>query len=418
MPELLLHYIWKKRIWAGFSQYTTDEKPIEIISIGQYNIHAGPDFSNAHIRINGQDWFGNVEIHVNASDWYKHHHHLDNAYDNTILHIVANPDKTVVNSRGEQIPQCQLQYPHNRDYLTELFQQGTIEYIPCHKQLIQEPSLLTENWKTHLLQKRLQAKYESITQLLTITQQSWAHAFYITLAHNFGFHTNGLPFEMLALQTPLSCLLKHRNSLFQITAILLGQSGLLNSTTLTTDEHSALWHEYCFLRKKFSLTPLLPSHWKKAKMRPQSAPEVRIRQFAHLLYQSEHIFAQLMDASTIKDMVDLLTLKYTDEEVYLRVQKPLPLGRKSIDILLINTVIPYKYAYTHSNIYETINYLQQIKKEDNTIIRQWTMLGQKIQNAADTQALIHLYQNYCQPHLCFHCHIGHQGFSYQQLELF
>ena len=89
MPEILLHYIWQKRIWAGFPQTTTDGKPVEIVSVGQYNIHAGPDFSNAHIRIDGQDWVGNIEIHVCASDWYKHRHHMDAAYDNTILHVVV-----------------------------------------------------------------------------------------------------------------------------------------------------------------------------------------------------------------------------------------------------------------------------------------------------------------------------------------
>ena len=77
MPEILLHYIWQKHLWAGFPQYTTDGKPVDVVSVGLYNIHAGPDFTNAHIRINGQDWIGNIEIHVHASDWYKHHHHTD-----------------------------------------------------------------------------------------------------------------------------------------------------------------------------------------------------------------------------------------------------------------------------------------------------------------------------------------------------
>jgi hypothetical protein len=238
------------------------------------------------------------------------------------------------------------------------------------------------------------------------------------LAHNFGFHTNGLPFEMLALQTPLSYLQKHRNSLFQITAILLGQSGLLEPGA--KNQEPGLWEEYAFLQKKFSLQPIDGSIWKKARMRPQGAPEVRIRQFAHLLYQSEHLFANLMEAQTIDEMVDTLSLKYSNDEVYARVERPLPLGRKSIEILLINTIIPYRYAYTHSQspIDTAIHWLESIKKEDNTIIRQWTMLGQGVKTAADTQALIHLYQNYCQPHLCFNCQIGQQVFAYKQLTLF
>lgn len=418
MPEILLHYIWQKHLWAGFPQYTTDGSPIEIVSVGQHNTHAGADFSHAHIRINGQDWVGNIEIHVHASDWYKHHHHTNPAYDSTILHVVAHADKDVINSRGERITQCELQYPHDKDYLGMLFSHVSLEDIPCGQQLLETPTLLTQGWKHILLEKRLECKRQAIQQLLHITQQSWAHAFYITLAHNFGFHTNGLPFEMLAIQTPLSCLQKHRNSLFQITAILLGQSGLLEQGA--SNQEPGLWEEYAFLQRKFSFQPMDGSLWKKARMRPQGAPEVRIRQFAHLLYQSEHLFANLMEAQTIDEMVDLLSLKYGNDELYARVERPLPLGRKSIEILLINTVIPYRYAYTHSQspISTAIHWLENIKKEDNTIIRQWAMLGQMVKSAADTQALIHLYQNYCQPHQCFNCQIGQQVFQYQQLKLF
>ena len=375
MPEILFHYIWQKRIWSGFPQTTTDGKSIEVVSVGEYNIHAGPDFNHAHIRIDGQDWVGNIEIHVHSADWYKHKHHTNMAYDNTILHVVAKADREVRNSQGELIPQCELKYPHQRDYLSELFQHGTLENIPCAQQLLQDPTLLTQDWKRLLLEKRLECKYQSIKQLLNITQQSWVHAFYITLAHNFGFHTNGMPFEALALGTPLSCLQKHRNSLFQLTAILLGQAGLLEPGA--RNQEQGLWEEYCFLQKKFSLTPIDASMWKKMRMRPQNTPEVRIRQFAHLIYQSEFLFAQLMEATTTDKMAKLLSLEYGDEEVYTRVQRPLPIGRSSIDILLINTVIPYKYAYAQSKrIEDAIEWLENIKKEDNTIIRQWTTLGQ------------------------------------------
>ena len=436
MPEILLHYIWQKRIWSGFPQTTTDGKSIEVVSVGEYNIHAGPDFNHAHIRIDGQDWVGNIEIHVHSSDWYKHRHHLDSAYNSTILHVVAQADKEVQNACGETVPQCELRYPHHIDYLSQMLQStewhASLAGKPdCGKQLSEDPALLSHEWKKTLLKKRLECKQQSIKQLLDITQQSWVHAFYITLAHNFGFHTNGMPFEALALATPLSCLQKHRNSLFQLTAILLGQAGLLeprarnkeqgarNKEQGARSQEQGLWEEYCFLQKKFSLTPIDGQMWKKARMRPQGAPEVRIRQFAHLIYQSEFLFAQLMEAQTTEKMVELLSLQYGDEEVYTRVQRPLPLGKSSIDILLINTVIPYKYAYMQNRqVDAAIQWLNAIKKEDNTIVRQWAMLGQTIRTAADTQALIHLYQNYCQPHLCFNCHVGYQVFAHKQLTLF
>lgn len=421
MPEILLHYIWQHRLWAGFAQQTTDGREVEIISVGQHNRDAGPDFTNVHLRIGGQDWFGNVELHIHASDWYKHRHQTDKAYDNIILHVVCDADKKVYNSRGDAIAQCELRYPQNVDYLSQILQPATqmdsaFGSIECSRQLLSDPTLLSEGWRKALLNKRLKCKHLSIKQLLTITQQSWTHAFYITLAHNFGFHTNGIPFETLALQTPLSCLQKHRNSLFQITAILLGQSGLLTSDTATDAESQALLSEYQFLSKKFSLTPMDAKLWKHARLRPQNFPEVRIRQFAQLLYQSEFLFADLMEETDISRLQSLLQLRTPPAVAPPRIAPAAPLGSKSVDILLINTVIPYKYAYalaredTHGAA-QALQLLQHIAPEDNTIIRQWKLLGQSIRNAADTQALIHLFQNYCQPHRCIHCEVGHLVFE-------
>jgi hypothetical protein len=425
MPEILLHYIWQKHIWSGFTQRTTDGQVIEIISTGQYNTHAGPDFCNAHIRIGEQDWFGNIEIHIHASDWYKHHHHTDPAYDNTILHIVCQADKETCNTRGEKIPQCELQYPHHQDYMTQWMEFAQQMHTPAHliecsHQLRVDPSLITQGWKTALLLKRLECKRQSIQNILAITQQSWMHAFYISLAHNFGFHTNGVPFETLAIQTPLSCLQKHRDNLFQVTAILLGQSGLLNEATAIESEHKALWQEYKFLSKKFSLTPMNAVMWKKARMRPQNAPEVRIRQFAQLIHQSEFLFASLMQAQNIDTMIKILQPKDIASPKTISVP---PLGRKSIEILLINTILPYQYAYAKAHYkmqidMDIVKKMEQIPAEDNSIIRQWKILGQTILSAADTQALLHLFQNYCQPHQCFNCQVGSQIFTHKQLSLF
>ena len=81
------------------------------------------------------------------------------------------------------------------------------------------------------------------------------------------------------------------------------------------------------------------------------------------------------------------------------------MGKSSIDILLINTVIPYKYAYAlyrndQKQAEEVMGLMEKIAPENNTIVRQWRVLGQEVKNAADTQALLHLYQNYCQHHEC------------------
>lgn len=411
MPEIVLHYIWERCLWAGFDQQTTEGKPVEILSVGEHNRDAGPDYSHARIRIDGKEWVGNIEIHVCSSEWFKHRHHLNKAYDNIILHVVRTADKPIYNSRGELIPQCELNYPSDQDYLSALFESAqlmdsAVGRIGCAEQLLREPRLLTEGWRKTLLYKRLECKRASIGRLLEITKGSWEHALYISLARNFGFHTNSLPFEQLAINTPLSCLQKHRNSLFQLTAILLGQSGFIS------DKEPELQKEYAFLRTKFGLTPLDASVWKHARMRPQNSPELRIRQFAQLLHQSDNLLSKILDSNELKGLVKLFEL---DKESNVP-----QLGRTSIDILLINTVLPYKYAYAkHLNKdLDVLELMEKIPAENNTIIRQWRVLGQTIKNAADTQALLHLYHNYCQHHECINCEVGYQIFQDRQLKLF
>lgn len=181
----------------------------------------------------------------------------------------------------------------------------------------------------------------------------------------------------------------------------MGQAGLITEP--------AMQKEYDFLRTKFSLTPMDGSIWKHARMRPQNSPELRIEQFALLLYQSENLLSKILDTNDLKELYPLFEVD--------------KMGRSSIDILLINTVIPYKYAYAlHRNntaqAEAAMSLMESIPAENNTIIRQWRVLGQQIKNAADTQALLHLYQNYCQHHECINCEVGYHIFQDRQLKLF
>ena len=415
MPEIVLHYIWEHCLWAGFEQRTTDGRSVEILSVGEHNRDAGPDYSHARVRIDGKEWVGNIELHVCATDWVKHRHHLDKAYDSVILHVVRTADKPVYNSRGELVPQCELQYPSDQDYLSRLFESAqqmdsAFMRIGCAEQLVRDPAMLSEGWRRTLLRKRLECKRASIERLLEITKGSWEHALYISLARNFGFHTNSLPFEQLAINTPLSYLQKHRNNLFQLTALLMGQAGGLEPNSFChADDREALAKEYAFLRIKFGLSPMDGSIWKHARLRPQNSPELRIRQFAQLLYQSESLLSKILDKQDLNELEKLFVVD--------------KIGKASIDILLINTVIPYKYAYARyrnnaQQAEEALALMERIAPENNTIIRQWRILGQEVKNAADSQALLHLYQNYCQHHECINCEVGYQIFQDKQLRLF
>ena len=400
MPELLLHYIWLKGLANAYEQVSTDGRRIEILYPGKHNLDAGPDFSLARIRIYDEDgvgymdYVGNVEIHLESSDWYRHHHEKDAAYDSIILHVVRTADKDIYNSKGEPIRQLVLRYPSELDYVQSYLSEArtmdsAFHTHSCSGRLLADPTLLTQQWKRIMLLRHLKCRKESIDRLLNATRNDWRKAFYISLAHYFGFHTNGIPFESLAHQTPLPVLLKHRNSLFQLTAILLGQSGLMSAETVQSEDERKLWNEYLFLRQKFSLEPINPILWKKGRMRPANSPVVRIRQFADLIYRNESLLTYLMETTDIQAMRAPF--------------QAVGIGRDAADVLLINVVVPFLYAQQKKEA--ALHLLESLPSENNRIIRQWRTLGQEVRTAADSQALIHLYLTCCENHACMDCSV-------------
>jgi len=419
MPERLLHYIWLQRLWETMPQHTTDGKALEIIDPGEHNMDAGPDFLGAKIRIDGMLWVGNVEIHVYASDWKRHQHDTDPAYDSVILHIVKQADKPAFNTRGEEIPTCELKYPHDQVKLEQIL---IDRLAACSDYLREQPKLVRQQWREFLLKERLQKKAEVIQQLLNLSHNDWEEAFYITLAHNFGFHTNGVPFEQLAKQTPLPFIKKHRDNLFQIEAMLFGNSGLLNPATANDQYSKSLLNEYAFLQKKFDLQPIEASLWKLLRMRPQNFPHIRISQFARLLNSSDMLLSKVLNESEYDQLDQLFLVETTDYwQTHYRFGAESPktlkkMGKDARLTLIINTVAPYQYAYAESTgnkqlMQKAIRLLHNMPAENNHLIKQWKTLGLQIKTAADSQAFIQLHQNYCTRNRCMNCDIGYQIFT-------
>ena len=83
---------------------------VQILSRGEWNHEAGPDFRNAKIRYQGKILHGDIELHRKSSDYIRHGHLADAAYDNVIRHVVEEDD---LGGRGEasalaHIPVCRL----------------------------------------------------------------------------------------------------------------------------------------------------------------------------------------------------------------------------------------------------------------------------------------------------------------------
>lgn len=436
--EQLLHYVWKHKLFPLKPLTTTDGQPLEIIDPGLHNPNAGPDFFNAKIKLNGVLWVGNVEIHLKTSDWYHHHHDQDKAYDTVILHVASDIDTQVYRSNGEAIPQLELHFPpYLWDNYTELIQ--ATRYPACYRLIPQLPKILLHSWMDSLRVERFEQKTAQIQERLKRCNYDWERAFFLTLTRNFGFATNSDVFELWAQSIPLSAVNKHRDDLFQIEAIFFGQSGLmdenlqkdsLNSSQADVlEEPSALmpyperlWKEYMYLRHKFELKPSENLQWKLLRLRPANFPHVRIAQLAKLYYLRQGLLSQLMEAESIEAARKLLRVDtspfwqthytFQDEAPFLTKT----LSDSSIDLLIINTVIPFLYAFGKHKEKETLinrasQFLEEIKPENNFITRMWGECGLTAEHAGDSQALIQLKKNYCDSKKCLFCRIGYEYFK-------
>ena len=425
--EQLLHYTWKHKMLPLTGLMTTDGREVEVIDPGLHNRNAGPDFFNAKVKIDGTLWVGNVEIHSRASDWYQHGHDHDPHYDNVVLHVCETIDREVQNSAGHYIPQVQLSVPqHISEHYDEL--QETDHYPPCYRIIPDLQRLMVHSWLAALQTERLERKTEDIRHRAERCGGSWEDAYFVTLARNYGFSINSDTFEQWAYNIPLQAVGHHRDDLFQIEAIFMGQAGLLDLNTvpqhyqqdaLNDGYFIKLQNEYQYLAHKFGMKPMDSSLWNFLRLRPQNFPHIRLSQLANLYYQRKAGLSRLLECTTVEQLKELLSshvtpyweTHYTFGSLSAKNEKHLSYG--SLNLLIINTAIPMLFAMGRHRQKEelcdrAIDLLEQLKPENNYIIRMWQQCGLPVQSAGDSQALIQLKKEYCDRRDCLRCRIGYE----------
>ena len=105
--EEVVQALWYDRLLDAAPLETEQGHRIAIESPGFWNRQAGPDFRGAQIHFNGSLCTGDVEIHLDWAGWRAHGHHLDERYNNVILHVVLNADgprPPVETAQGREIP--------------------------------------------------------------------------------------------------------------------------------------------------------------------------------------------------------------------------------------------------------------------------------------------------------------------------
>jgi len=424
MNEDFLHYIWKYRLFDSDNLLSSQGHQLELIDMGSLNRDSGPDFFEARIQIDSLLWVGNVEIHIKSSDWYRHHHDLDSAYSNVILHVVLENDADVILSDGRLLPCLELIVPdqYSKRYQSLMSSQS---WIPCQVEIPNLNNFFVNHWLDRMLLERLERKADEINRIYKQNSNSWEETFYQLLARYFGMKVNADPFEQLARSIPLKILAKHKDSLLQLESILFGQAGFLDDS-IPDPYYIALQSEYRFLKSKFKLKPIDKARWKFMRIHPVNFPTVRIAQLAKLIYQSQSLFSKIKQVENVDEFYSLLgteTSPYWDDHYRFGEKvdsKKKVLGKSTIDILIINAIVPILFVYGKeigNQLYvdRVLTCLEKMKPERNSIIKSWIESGVGVKSAYCSQSLLHLKSEYCDRYKCLECELGNRIIRLEQM---
>jgi hypothetical protein len=413
MTERLLQFIWQFQYFNTGKLETSSGESLLVTHPGQWNVHQGPDFSDARIKISDKSWAGNVELHIVASDWHRHAHHKDQNYENVILHVVwRNDDGRLAATLPTLVLEDRISVLLLQQYESWMHSSA---FIPCANYIQGVNDLSWVSWKERLLVERLQRKCGQIQEMLETNNFHWEETLWWLMSRNFGLSVNAGAFEELARSIPLVLLTRHRRQIHQLEAILLGQAGLLKD--YQEDKYFLLLKkEYTFYKLKYGLEIIhSPVHF--LRMRPPAFPTVRLAQLAMLLHSSSNIFSSFLEAEDIKELKALLDITANDYWHYhytfghTSAYIPKTLGSHMINNIIINTIAPLVFAYGHFHRYEkflvkTMEWLSQTAAEKNVVTQGFSSLGIKCGNAAESQALIELKTQYCEKRRCLDCAIG------------
>ncbi|NMC39909.1 MAG: DUF2851 family protein, partial [Bacteroidales bacterium] len=411
-------FIWKYRLYQPTRLDTPEREHIEILQTGQPNTDAGPDFTNVRIRIGTTQWAGNAEIHLKASDWQRHGHHLNRAYDNVVIHLVGEKDAEVMTTGGHKILTVELKWDSQ---LTERYLElrDEIHDIACSSKLGKVDAFIISHWMNRMVVERLEQKSEQVLGLLAETSGDWQEVYYRKLFGALGMKVNSQPFEMLARSLPFKFILKHRDNLFQLEALLFGQAGFLSDRLFGEEYFLKLRQEYQYLQCKYSLTPIEPHLWKFMRLRPSNFPTLRIAQLANLLKDQMTDFDRLYKTPTPAPFVQWFhtgTSGFWETHYHFDKVSPYSdkhLGEMAASLLVVNAVVPVLFAWGRRNdnyqaVQRAMQYLESLSPENNKVLRIWEHSGIPAKNAFDAQALIQLYNRYCSHRHCLRCAIGNK----------
>ena len=426
-PERLLQTIWQYQRLRRDQLRTLDGQTVRVLHPGFGNVEGGPDFRNALVQF-GEDKprSGDVEIDLRPSGWRAHGHDRNRAFQNVILHVVWETDR----SAAGDLPILPL-YQSLDASLAELslwLEDEPVQALPaafqgkCSAPLRELSDSRLKELLDAAAQTRLQAKAAQFQA--RARHAGWEQALWEGLFRALGYKHNVWPMQCLA-ETRRRWQ-RGADSVFTLQVRLLGIAGLLPADlSRPTNEVSLYirraWDCWWRERDEFEDCVLPRTAWRRHGLRPANHPQRRLALAAHWLVADNLIPRlerwcgdDLKENQLLPSLTEILQVardefwswRWTLRSRRFGKSQPL-LGEKRATDLAVNVILPWLWTRAHEGRKTRLQreierrYFAWPAAEDNAVLRlaRQRLLGGTSRNvargAAAQQGLMQIVRDFC-----------------------
>jgi hypothetical protein len=262
---------------------SVDGEAVEVVQFGVWNQSAGPDFTEAVVRVGARGPVkGAIEIDMDARDWERHGHGCNPNYEHVVLHVFLNQGRDRFFTRTlshRQIPQLHLDGTACAALLGQVEFCGPVPALPGRcSHLIRE---LPQEQVSLILHAAARQRFNRKAAILSRTREvhGEGEAIFQAVAAGLGYAGNELPFRLLSQRLPARRLAADADSR---EALLFGVAGFIPGTDLQQLGLEArayirrLWRQWWTHRSAEDGLQIPHTAWRLGGQRPLNHPQRRL----------------------------------------------------------------------------------------------------------------------------------------------
>ena len=343
-------YRWWQYYGRSGEKIHSQGRRLRVLNCGFLNTARGPDFIAARFELDGIIYQGDVECHNKTADWYNHNHHLDKAYRQVVLHLVAR------SGNHPPVKSQWCQQPVRTITLPKPVMQSDYPAQNC-----QPDRLFQKQLRANLIRMALKRFKQKVNVFIkALDDQNYHSLFYMHFFRALGYPANANTFQLLAEKLNWFWLIQNKKHLSDdhqlLYALYSGQAGFI--PYVCTDSYTASIQNMYKENAHFLPGRTLDiDSWQFAGTRPYNHPHFRLAAGLHILMRYDfqllnEIFAYLqkrrelsLAQKAISTLFKLAPDTYWAEHYALGKKRHgaparVCIGEARISELLINVILP------------------------------------------------------------------------------